>query len=250
MSTMVDQEILCSNRRNNFFTLDNQLYDSGLARLIKPNGVAIYAYLTRLCGDRDVCWPHQNTIAEVVGISVRSVKRAIGDLKTYKLLSVKKTSSGNRYELNSVSEATCQKQPSVEFGPTQGWNLAPGQGSYLAPPITKTQETNTQEEERAHENPVGATGTHKIPDDWWPSVKTVQWMTDSGVSEENQNSIVLEFRLYWSTRGDRRKNWDLVFQRNPRVKGAIATAKLSRTRPKAKAVEDLELEKRLRGAIN
>ncbi len=55
----------------------------------------VYLYLEQRANRDGICWPSQKRIAKDLGISVSTVKRAIGDLKTKKFLSSK-----NRYREN------------------------------------------------------------------------------------------------------------------------------------------------------
>jgi hypothetical protein len=58
----------------------------------------VYLVLSSHAGARKVCWPSQTTIAETIGVSTRTVKRALSDLRTMGLLTVKvrRTPHGRR----------------------------------------------------------------------------------------------------------------------------------------------------------
>jgi hypothetical protein len=76
--------------------------------------------------------------------------------------------------------------------------------------------------------------TFRMPADWRPNTVNGEWLTASGMSSEQQDSVITEFvrfernaELLKSERG-----WQLAFSRNPIVKRAIAAAKGGRHGPR------------------
>ena len=55
----------------------DSIYASGLSHRAR----AVYMYLKDRCGGQSQCWPSIRTIAEGLGISRSTVKRALGELE-------------------------------------------------------------------------------------------------------------------------------------------------------------------------
>ena len=55
----------------------DSIYASGLSHRAR----AVYMYLKDRCGGQSRCWPSIRTIAEGLGISRSTVKRALGELE-------------------------------------------------------------------------------------------------------------------------------------------------------------------------
>jgi uncharacterized protein YdaU (DUF1376 family) len=61
----------------------------------------------------------------------------------------------------------------------------------------------------------------KIKLDWMPNEKAVEWILSFGISMQQANPVIVEFRNYWLQRSTRRKSWSLAFMRNSRVEGSL-----------------------------
>lgn len=83
---------------------------------INDNAKIVYAALLMRLGGKTKCWPTQETIAEDTGRAVRSVKRALADLRAAKLVEVKQ-----RKHQSAVYTVIVPEQRVSQEGP----NLAP-----------------------------------------------------------------------------------------------------------------------------
>lgn len=75
----------------------------------------VFLILSSYAGRDGVCWPHQDTIGNCIGVSPRTVMRAIDELRKMGLVDSQRTPRGNRYKLHMhmtpVSPATSDLTP-------------------------------------------------------------------------------------------------------------------------------------------
>ena len=74
-------------RKGNFTQVDNEVI-SRIAE-IGHTPFAVYVVLARHADEKGECFPSQTHVADVVGVSVRSVERAVGKLKNLGLVGVR-----------------------------------------------------------------------------------------------------------------------------------------------------------------
>lgn len=91
------------NRRFGFFIVDNDLFDSGVARKIGPTAFVVYAYLLRRAGQARETYPKIKTIAEHTGVSSRSVTSALRVLVEHGLLDATRRQRGYLYEITDLT---------------------------------------------------------------------------------------------------------------------------------------------------
>lgn len=72
-------------RKKGWFRIDNDVYDT-LANIIGWNATLVYFALARHVNKNQYCFPAQVTMADKLGISVSSVKRAIAILLSYNIV--------------------------------------------------------------------------------------------------------------------------------------------------------------------
>lgn len=71
-------------------------YNNPIYRSDQPyRNIAVYQYLRERAGKRGYCWPSVATIAEDIGMSKSTVKRALMDLKKKGFIQIE-----NRYQEN------------------------------------------------------------------------------------------------------------------------------------------------------
>lgn len=63
-----------------------------------------------------------------------------------------------------------------------------------------------------------------IESDWKPNETNLKWMSDSGLSESEQKTIIRDFVDFWILSKTKRKNWDLTFRKNPIVNRKVNTS--------------------------
>lgn len=79
---------MVSEKRGNFFQLDNDIFRVGLC----PGEFAVYAYLRRCCNIRTAqCWPSYATIGRAVGLSKNTVKKYVDALAEKGLIQTEPT---------------------------------------------------------------------------------------------------------------------------------------------------------------
>ncbi len=61
-----------------------------------------------------------------------------------------------------------------------------------------------------------------ISPDWQPGERSVEMIQGYGVDLRDAGGAIADFRRWAAESGTKRKNWDLVFQKNPVVKTALA----------------------------
>lgn len=54
--------------------------------LLSPQAKAVYALLCSYCGQDEVCWPSEETIAKQMGCTVRTVNTYLRELKEHKIV--------------------------------------------------------------------------------------------------------------------------------------------------------------------
>lgn len=104
-------------RRFNFFIIQNQLFDNGIAAKIGPSAFVVYAYLLRRAGNNLSAWPKYETIAEDCGISVRSVHSSLKKLAANQLISMGRKQYGYIFEIldaRYVNTAHQENEPDMQ----------------------------------------------------------------------------------------------------------------------------------------
>lgn len=113
----MSKDIKVRDKRNKgWFYLDNE-YLNGLGKQLGAIGVAVYVSLCRHANEEQFCFPSQETIAEELNISPRTVKRYIGLLVEHNVIYIERTKTGrkwahNTYYLLDKSEWIYNKNPS------------------------------------------------------------------------------------------------------------------------------------------
>ena len=111
-----------------FTPLANTLWTSGQAAALGPIATAVYAYLRFRAGRSGVCWPSVARIAQEVGTSVSSVKRAIPRLVEAGLLSVEARLVPGRVERDSNLYRLASALVPSQNEPTSGQSGGGGGG--------------------------------------------------------------------------------------------------------------------------
>lgn len=102
-----------------------------------PTVVAVASYLASVATPERGCFPKQRTIADRVGIAVRSVNRAIAWLKQQGILQVEQRGRTSALYSTGVQKTAENHQLSLDFG-------ADGVANGVAIPIKLTDLSNTQ----------------------------------------------------------------------------------------------------------
>jgi len=96
-------------RETGWFRIDNAILDDYALRL-KPQGIAVYAFLAMHANNQKRAWPSLRTIAKKLGIGLSTVQRSIHELLTLGLIARehRKSPEGD-YTSNSYAILTPQK---------------------------------------------------------------------------------------------------------------------------------------------
>lgn len=65
------------SKRKNFFMIENEIFDRGIAAKIGAHAFSLYSYLVRKTNQDAHAWPSQSTMAEATGMSKRSVDKCL-----------------------------------------------------------------------------------------------------------------------------------------------------------------------------
>ncbi len=83
-------------RDKGFFMVDDR-YLNGWIKICGRTAAVVYFVLCRHANTEQSCWPHIETIAEKVGASERTIKRAIRKLASHKIIAIGRKSDGSNY---------------------------------------------------------------------------------------------------------------------------------------------------------
>lgn len=94
--------------RKGFTQVPNHVLESSK---ISPGAKLVYAMLLKYAWQDDSCFPGQERLAEDMGVTDRSVRTYIDELKTHDFLKVKRQGQGrpNKYYLNLRVKASQRK---------------------------------------------------------------------------------------------------------------------------------------------
>lgn len=141
-----------------------------------------------------------------------------------------------RRERGPVNDRTVTGQtPDNDRTPTGRGTTNPGSASRTPAPTPAPAPTPLSTPDResvsdrgvapAHDKRAARAAPVLIPDDWQPNEANRRWLTEAGLSREQQADVIREFVL-WARNSERRqKDWNLAFSRNPHVKSAIGRVK-------------------------
>lgn len=122
---MVAKATLHDNRKFGFSMIENDIFDSGTAARIGPYAFSVYSYLVRCAGNGSTCYPTVANIVKTLGISDRTVTRAIGALTKEGLISRQHTKTVNNYKIenfkhtatNTISNSTDRTSDTLQIEP-------------------------------------------------------------------------------------------------------------------------------------
>jgi hypothetical protein len=123
--------------------IDSELVESYLPHLTRTEGFVYLVLATRRDWDTKLCWPHQRTIAALVGCSESQVRRALDKLVKLALLAVRRTRSGNEYELLEVPFRP-RTHTRSDRASMRGSNRAPMRGVKEREPVNEIKGTSTR----------------------------------------------------------------------------------------------------------
>ena len=88
-------------RNKGWFYIDNE-YLNGLGRYLGPTCIAVYVSLCRHANNNQECFPSQTKIAEEIGSTDRSVRRAIKKLEEHNVIRlIRERKSGGQWLNNT-----------------------------------------------------------------------------------------------------------------------------------------------------
>jgi biotin operon repressor len=87
------------DRRGGFLWVPNKIFDH-FAKSLNSTTFMLYLALCRLANnDTQTCYPSQDKLGEMIGISERTVRTAMDELESMNLIAVEKTGRGYQYTL-------------------------------------------------------------------------------------------------------------------------------------------------------
>lgn len=227
----------------------------GMLPMTKNVGTVIARRVNGGTGD---CFPSLARIAQDSALSPRHVRRALGELaragflaiearaghsNVFRLLTPRTQLSGveekpqnlPRTQLSAHPGRSCPGTPDAAVrltneGTSEGTKRvqpAPS-GTCCAPSGESAIKREDADPKPAAAKPSTA---RTIPADWQPNADSRAWIEAQGVSVEEAQPAVIEFRSWASDTGVKRACWDRTFRNNGPVKSALRRVKMDRQRP-------------------
>lgn len=182
-----------------------------IALIQDPHALAILVYLM----DRPNDWIiYREHIKKRFSIGKDRYEKAMRELKALGLV-------WRQYERNDKGHITnttlcIQAQTTVQpENPSDGKTERPE-----TPSDGKTDHLNITESITQNISDVPAeqkAGPRRLPEDWFPSDKTLQRAVDLGYRFNNTGYVIREFKDYWITSGKRKKDWSRTFMNHLKI---------------------------------
>ena len=116
-------------RRHRFLIVDDEFFDAGYVRRISATATVVYLYFCRRSGEDGSCWPAQGTMAKDLGMSERTIRRAITELEAEGLVEVERDTgpakTSNIYTLLPVDKTAPENRTKMAGSTGQKWPVVP-----------------------------------------------------------------------------------------------------------------------------
>lgn len=170
---------------------------------ISSNAKLVYARLAQFANQDGVAWPSQDTLAQECGISVRSIKSAIKELRDINLI------ESIQRGLRRSNQYRFLQHIWMECCPTLKGNERTSGSADPAPLEVQDSVPRQDVKEKTLRNKRGT----RCPEDYWPDAKTLEKCVAYS-SREFVEWEVDQFVSYWAAKSGKaaiKLNWDLTF---------------------------------------
>lgn len=169
--------------------------------------------------DREA-WPSQDTIAEVGGMSRRTVIRAIKSLEDAGYIESRKKypNRPGTHKCYRVVMSESDKNGTSEnaAGVTSECDTALSLPIRTSPDeLTTSNDVVAREQKKTVSRPRGASRATRIPDNWTPTAKDYAFATSKGLTPQEINNEADRFRDYWTAAGGakaRKRDWEATWR--------------------------------------
>lgn len=218
---------LSDHRRIQFFPVYNDFFDRYASKMT-PHVFMVYLGLCRRANhETDYCFPSRRHLADLLGISTKSVDRAFVELQKLHLIAVTKrtrSDGGDTSDGVTILEPPIDSEsvvPDCESPPPPTVSPPPPDSQSPAPPTVsrasnKTNKNKTEINKSKASPSLSAKAEpkrpHKIPDDFLLTIGRREYAERKGLAAGRVDSVFERFTLYWHGNNKPKADWDATWR--------------------------------------